>query len=244
LDAVLLLSYRPNMRLIHNTSKFIAMGLLLFGAATAPAEPVMSVANTVAAPGTTNFVAVSITIDTNVVSLQFDLTFSTNYLTPGTPVGGNALSDQALYSAVQTNGAFRVLAVSFTDSSITNGVVAYVPFTIAGNSPDHDEPLLMTNVVLANAAGESVPVIVNSNATISITVPPRFDAIFPTNDGAIHLELAGTPGRVYVIQAATNLVEPQWGALVTNTNVTGILPFDDTSASDFPARFYRAAFSR
>ncbi len=220
------------------------MGLLLFAAANTPADPAMSVGNTVAAPGTTNFVPISIIVDTNVVSLQFDLTFSTNYLTPGTPIGGNALSDQMLFSATQTNHAFRVLAVSFTDSPITNGVVAYVPFTIASNSPDHDEPLLMTNVVLTDAAGELVPVIVNSNATISITVPPHFSAILPTNAGAIHLELTGTPGRVYEIQATTNLALPQWENLTTNTNVTGILPFDDTSASNFPARFYRAVFAR
>lgn len=232
------------MRLNHNAPKFLAAGLLLFSATNMPAEPAMSVGNAVAAPGTTNLVPISITVDTNVVSLQFDLTFSTNYLTTGTPIGGNALSDQMLFSATQTNGALRVLAVSFTDSPITNGVVAYIPFTIASNSPDHDEPLLMTNVVLADAAADSVPVTVNSNATISITIPPRFSSISRTNAGAIHLELAGAPGRVYAIQAATNLMLTQWENLTTNTNVTGILPFDDTSAGSFPNRFYRAAFVR
>ena len=232
------------MELNRFQSNLISLGLLLFGAVYTHAEPAMSVANTVAAPGTTNLVPVTITVDTNVVSLQFDLTFSTNYLAPGTPVGGKALSDQMLFSAVQTNGALRVLAVSFTDSPITNGVVAYVPFTVASNSPDHDEPLLMTNVVLANAAAESVPVTVNSNAILSITIPPHFSAIFLTNAGTIHLELTGTAGRVYVIQAATNFAPPQWEAVVTNTNITGILHFDDTSAGAVPARFYRAAFDR
>jgi hypothetical protein len=58
----------------------------------------------------------------------------------------------------------------------------------------------------------------------------------------MHLELTGTTGRVYVIQATTNLAAPQWRPLATNTDVTGVLPFDDVSAGAFSNRFYRAVF--
>ena len=97
----------------------------------ATAMPTMSVGTTAGAPGTTNLVPISVTIDTNVVSFQFDLVYATNYLTPGTPIGGSALADQQLASAVVTPGIFRVLGFSFSNSPITNGVLAYVPFTIA-----------------------------------------------------------------------------------------------------------------
>jgi hypothetical protein len=204
----------------------------------------MSLGTTAGAPGTTNPVPVSVTIDTNVVSFQFDLLYATNYLTPGTPVGGSALADQQLASAVVTPGVFRVLGFSFSNSPLTNGVLAYVPFAIAGNSPDHDEMLVLSNMLLVNAQAFVVPVTVNSNAILSITLPPHFSAIVPTNAGAMHLELTGTTGRAYVVQSATNLVSPQWIPLTTNTDVTGVLRFDDVSASNFPDQFYRARFER
>jgi hypothetical protein len=217
--------------------------LFLLGTAGASAIPSMSLGTTAGAPGTTNLVPISVTIDTNVVSFQFDMVYATNYLTPGTPIGGSALADQQLFSAVVTPGIFRVLGLSFDNMPITNGVLAYVPFTIASNAPDHDEMLTLSNMLLVNVQATNVPVTVNSNAILSITVPPQFSAIFPTNAGAMHLELTGTTGRVYVIQATTNLAVPQWRPLATNTDVTGLLPFDDVSAGAFPNRFYRAVFS-
>lgn len=220
----------------------IGMCLFFCVAGAATAMPTMSVGTTAGAPGATNLVPVSVTIDTNVVSFQFDMVYATNYLTPGTPIGGSALADQQLASAVVTPGIFRVLGFSSDNMPITNGVLAYVPFAIASNAPDHDEMLTLSNMLLVNAQAFIVPVTVNSNALLSITVPPQFSAIFPTNAGAMHLELTGTTGRVYVIQAATNLAPLQWSPLATNTDVNGILPFDDVSADAFPNRFYRAVF--
>ena len=219
------------------------MCLLLFGAGGAKAVPSMSAGTTSGAPGTTDAVPVSVSIDTNVVSLQFDLLYAANYLTPGTPVGGDALSDQQVFSAVGSPGLLRVLLVSFTSTALTSGVAAYVPFAIVSNVPDHDETLLLSNVVLVSAQAMAVPVTVTSNATLSITVPPHFNAIFPTN-GAIHLDLTGTTGRVYAIQATTNLAPSQWMSLTTNTDVNGVLPFDDTYTGGLPHRFYRALFVR
>ena len=222
--------------------RFVGLWLLLLGSAAAPAMPTMSLGTTANAPGTTDLVPVSVTIDTNVVSFQFDLVYATNDLTPGTPIGGSALADQQLASAVVTPGVFRVLGFSFDNMPITNGVLAYVPFTIAANAPDHDEMLVLSNMLLVNAQASVVPVTVNSNAVLSVAVPPQFSAIFPTNAGAMHLELSGTTGRVYVVQATTNLAPPQWSPLATNTDVTGVLPFDDVTAGAVPTRFYRAAF--
>ncbi len=100
--------------------------------------------------------------------------------------------------------------------------------------------LVISNVVLTSAAGTMIPVTVNSNTTLSVTAPWQFSAVFPTNAGAMHLELTGAIGRVYVIEGATNLAGAQWIPLATNTDITGVLPFDDVSAVNFPDRFYRA----
>ena len=222
----------------------VAMWLLGCGADLAFAVPTMSLSTTASAPGSTNPVPVNVTIDSNVVSFQFDLLYATNYLAPGTPIGGNALADQQLASAVVSPGVFRVLGFSFSNSPLTNGVLAFVPFAIVSNAPDHDETLVLSNMLLVNAQASVVPVTVNSNALLNITVPPHFNAIFPTNTGILHLELTGTAGRVYVIQATTNLASPQWESLATNTDLTGVQPFDDVLAGSLPHRFYRARFER
>jgi hypothetical protein len=222
--------------------RLAGVGLLFFSVAGALAKPSVSLDNSAGPPGATILVPINIAVDTNVVSFQFDILYSTNYLTPGTVVGGSALADQLLYNNLVSPGDYRVLGFSFSNSPLTNGVLAYVPFTITTNAPDHDEALALTGVQLVDSSAFNVPVNVSSNATLSITVPPHFTAIFPTNAGTMHLELTGAVGRTYVIQVATNLTQPQWTPLLTNTNVSGILPFDDLSASNVPTRFYRAAF--
>ncbi len=219
-----------------------AIRLILCGPFAALATPTMSVGSIVGMPGGTVQVPINITVDTDVVAFQFDLWYSTEYLTHGTPVGGGALADQQIAFGEVAPGGLRVLAYSLADSPVTNGVAIYVPLIIGFNAPDHNETLLISNLVLSSAAGTSVPVTVNSNGVLSVAVPPLFTAIFPTNAGAMRLELTGTAGRTYIIQATTSLAPPQWIPLTTNIDATGILPFDDVSAAAFPNRFYRAVF--
>jgi len=222
----------------------ILLAAVLLTAGNAPADSSMSMDTTAGAPGTTNLVPVNVLIDTNVVSLQFDLLYATNDLTPGTPVGGNALSDQQLFSNVVSPGQFRVLAISFADTPLTNGVAVYVPFAIGAEASDHDEPLVLSNVVLVSAQAEAVPVTVASNATLSITVPPHFTAVVPTGAGVIHFELTGTTNRVYAIEATPDLAQPEWSALTTNTATNGVVPFDDDAAGTYSNRFFRGRFIR
>ncbi len=60
--------------------------------------------------------------------------------------------------------------------------------------------------------------------------------------GNTTLSLAGDPGQTYRIQATTNLDAPFWEELVSDTvGTNGLSQFLDTSASNYPARFYRTA---
>jgi len=153
--------------------RLAVMVALLFGTGDVLAESFLSLGTTAGAPGTTDSVPVNVIVDTNViVSFQFDLLYAANTLTPGTPVGGSALADQQLASAVVTQGQFRVLAFSFSNSPITSGVAVYVPFAITNNALDHDESLILSNVLLVSTQAQSVAVTVLSNATLSVTVPP------------------------------------------------------------------------
>jgi hypothetical protein len=215
----------------------IGLGLVQLPLSSAP---LLWVQSPIEAPGNTVPVAVNYTTDTNAPSLQFDLVYATNYLSSGTPVGGNALSDHQVASAEPSPGVRRVLIFSFSNSPITNGVLVFVPFTAATNSPDHDELLTLTNVVIASTNADQVPANA-TGGTLAIAVPPRFISIAPTNGGAMHLQLSGTPGRNYVISASTNLNAPSWIGLETNVATAGVLDFEDPSASSFSSRFYRAS---
>ncbi|MDZ4861685.1 MAG: cohesin domain-containing protein [Candidatus Hydrogenedentes bacterium] len=81
--------------------------------------------------------------------------------------------------------------------------------------------------------------------------PYRFyrAVLFPTNDarlgglsrlstGIVSFDVRGTPGRTYVIQASTNLVN--WVDISTNYSAGDVIAFTDVDSSKFPQRFYRA----
>jgi hypothetical protein len=56
--------------------------------------------------------------------------------------------------------------------------------------------------------------------------------------GAFSLQMSGTPGKSYLLQASTNLTS--WISLSTNVPSTTVLNFSDLNVSNYPARFYRA----
>jgi len=222
------------MKLTHVLLAPCLAGLL----ASAAAAPLLSVVSTQAIPGSTANVAINYSTDTNLTGLQFDLVFNTNYLQLGQIIRGNALSDHVLATNLIAPGSFRVLTFSFSNTPLSNGVVVYMPFTIAANAPDHDEPLVFTNVVATDAAGVMVA-LPSSNGVLSVVVPPQISKIMPANGGVIHLTLTGSADRNYIIQAATNLAALQWFSF-TNVVSGSNAVFDDTTAPNFPVRFYRA----
>ena len=122
---------------------------------------------------------------------------------------------------------------------MTNGVMVYMPFTISSNAPDHDEPLTFTNMSATDENGLAVALLA-TNGVLSVVVPPRVSAITRTNVG-VRLTLVGSAGRNYTFQAATTLVSPQWLAFTNVVGSNGV--FVDVTASNFPARFYRAVVS-
>jgi len=93
--------------------------------------------------------------------------------------------------------------------------------------------------VVATASGGSST---SAVATLTVTlIPPGINGgIFSFNDG-FTLNLTGTPGYLYVLEATTNLGLPgNWLPLATNVLATnGVWQFDDTSATNLPLQFYR-----
>ena len=100
----------------------------------------------------------------------------------------------------------------------------------------------MTGNLVVNGAGQIMGLTsgaVEGARIPSTTQPPllspgsRVGTSFP-------LQLTGTPGVNYVIQAGNQPGFPSWTALVTNSPISGTLDFTDTTAT-VPIRFYRVA---
>ena len=209
------------------------------GSSEAKAEPIFTVPVVAAQPGATTLVPVNFTSDTNEPSFQFDLVFSTNYLTSGAVIPGPADSGYFIFTnATVAPGIVRVLSVGIV-SPIPNGVVALMQFSIATNAPDHDEPLMISNIVVSSFSGNNVPA-GGSNGVLAVEVPPRFTALAATYGGGINLQLEASTGRSYIIQAASDAAQPQWTPLYTNAASQGMVNFQDQSAAGLPLRFYRA----
>jgi uncharacterized repeat protein (TIGR03803 family) len=79
---------------------------------------------------------------------------------------------------------------------------------------------------------------------ISLGLPPL--PAFLTGDGTFGVQsnrfgfsLVGVSGSSVVVQATTNLADPNWLALATNTFYGGAFYFSDPDWTNYPSRFYR-----
>ncbi len=212
----------------------LSLGILI--SVPAKAVPLLSVVSTQGVPGSTATIAINYASNTNITGLNFDLLYNTNYLQLGAVTQGNPLPGGIYGTNLIAPGQFRVLVLSGFGTFLSNGPVVYMPFTIATNSPDHEEPLVFTNVAATDAAGVGMA-LPTTNGVLSVIVPPRV-SIKLTSGGIRQLAFSASTNRSYAVQSATNLAAPQWLAF-TNV-ISGSDPvFDDMTATNFPVRFYR-----
>jgi hypothetical protein len=69
-------------------------------------------------------------------------------------------------------------------------------------------------------------------------LPVRFTGIATSVSGQVQVTLEGNPGEHYEVEASTNLVH--WSDLLSLTNASGTIQFNDPNAVGFRRRFYRA----
>jgi uncharacterized repeat protein (TIGR01451 family) len=80
--------------------------------------------------------------------------------------------------------------------------------------------------------------IAQTATTVNVPLPARFDDVVLTN-GQLQATLSGEPGLTYIVEGSTNLLD--WTPVATNTLPgSGTAKFNDTGASAFGQRFYRA----
>ncbi len=199
----------------------------------------LSIGSTTGNPGSTVSVPSSLSSDTNVVAVQYDVLFNSTNLNSDAPVAGTAQAGSVIASSLLNPGTRRVVLYSPTNAALTNGILANLVFSIATNAPAGVTSLTLTNVIFANAQAARVqsPTLVPGFVTVSLTAPARFGTILLSTNGAVQFNVLGIDTVTYVIQTSTNLM--QWVDLSTNVVSGGAINFTDTNVSHFRYRFYR-----
>jgi len=108
------------------------------------------------------------------------------------------------------------------------------------NSVLYTGSILVTNSLMLKAKAFK-PGFTDSAAVsglFSIRPPVVFTAGGYLVDSGFQLELSGIAGKTYVFQATTDFMN--WIPVGTNIAATNIINFLDTTATNFPYRFYRA----
>jgi hypothetical protein len=168
------------------------------------------------------------------VALQADIVFDARSLVSSAATKGNLLPGHVLATSSRLSGTRRMLIYSMNNAPLPAGVIANFPFSISSATHAGSFPLLLTNVILANAAAGPVASTVTSGSIILGVLNP----ILARPDGNVDVFLNAGPGQPYILQASTNFV--QWVNIFTNTALVDILPLTDQDAHLYPYRFYRA----
>jgi hypothetical protein len=95
------------------------------------------------------------------------------------------------------------------------------------------------SVVWYMVFGDSKAEVTNAFALLISTnvAPPSFSRMWLGSSGDAHIDISGSPGRVYSVFGSTNLVD--WELISVVTNITGVVPFVDPAATNYTQRFYR-----
>jgi hypothetical protein len=119
---------------------------------------------------------------------------------------------------------------------------AAIYFTLDGSLPTTNSLLysgvfnLTSNATVAARAYETGYDHSIAASALFFIQPLRFTSVAFSN-GVFHMQLLGSTGSNYVLQASTNL--HTWTPLVTNSASTNVLYFVDPASSNYPSRFYR-----
>jgi hypothetical protein len=114
--------------------------------------------------------------------------------------------------------------------------------------PAASAPILGLTTVSAVAAGPYAVIVTNafgsitsSVATLTVALPPVFNAS-SVAPGTIQLNANSVTGLTYVVQSATNLINPIWVPVLTNNTGNGGVVNFQTGTAGAAQQFYRLVF--
>ena len=153
-----------------------------------------------------------------------------------------------------TNGTFTATPIGASQLLSGSTSVAYT-FTV----PVIEDYLVNNQVTLAlsavndpddNSGGlrlapfSAVLQVLTGTASTSGPITNKAANVVMAGNGGVTIGFVGTPSAMFYVQATTNLSSANWATVSTNVSGTnGVWTFTDTSASNYPARFYRTVSS-
>jgi len=149
---------------------------------------------------------------------------------------------QSQTNVVGSAATFSVTATACTPLTFqwySNNVALLIPTSNTLALPDLTTAAAGNYFVVATASGGS-----STSAVATLTVnliPPGINGVAANLDGSFNLDLTGSPGYTYILEATTNLIPPgNWLPIATNTlGTNGTWHFSDTAATNFSLQFYR-----
>jgi autotransporter-associated beta strand protein len=144
-------------------------------------------------------------------------------------------------------------STNFTSSGLQNSeTIGSVTLAVSGNGGATNAPV-GTYIITPSAATGGTFLAGNYNITYntntltvtlpSNTIPVTVTSVALLGNRTVQMNFAGTPGYVYLIEAATSLTSPiDWMTLSTNAaDTNGFFNFIDVNAANFDELFYRTA---
>ena len=116
-------------------------------------------------------------------------------------------------------------------NTLSNGIIAQLPIVVASNLYSGLVRLSLTNVFIATSSAKPL---VSTNGSGAVVISPVFQRL----DGGVDFFLNVTPGRTYMIQSSSNLID--WLTLSTNVSEGPLLEYQEVDTADYSQRFYRA----
>ena len=149
------------------------------------------------------------------------------------------------------NLVFGSGSTSFSSAGLENGdTIGTVTLAVSGNGGSATAPVGTYTITPSAAVGGTFnPAnysLSYNPGTLTVTLPANTTAVTITGinilgNGTVQMNFSGTPGYVYYIEGATNLISPiPWVVLSTNpADSNGLFNFTDSDATNFGSRFYQ-----
>jgi hypothetical protein len=197
-------------------------------------------------PGAVVSVPGTIAGTSGALALQFDVSFDPSMATLTSFSAGSALRGQIMDQQQLAPGLWRALVYSPTNGPLTPGTVVWLNFKVPTNAPDGVVPLLMTNAVVALAAGQAAQPLAQVAGALTVSSTENLTTVAlagggQAGGGQLRTTIVGFPGRVLTLQGTPDFFH--WANLGSYTNQSGVLVITNGLPAGRSAYFYRTVFS-
>jgi hypothetical protein len=174
------------------------------------------------------------------VGAQFDVSFDPSSVTLLSISADPALAGHLVDRQQLGPGCWRGLVYSLTNGPISSGTVWWLNFNVAANAPDGVVPLVMSNAIVAQVAGQRVAPLAQVSGALTVSSAENFVPVALAGTGQLRMTISGLAGRVFTLQGSPDLFH--WADLHSYTNQDGTLTVTNAMPVGRTTYFYRTVF--